>query len=184
MKNARVARRYAQALLDLAGASGELDQVSSDLQVVRSAVAGVRALDLFLKNPVIGREKKKEILARLFGEKIHSTTFSFLLFLLEKGREEMIPDVADQYTALLDEQNGVVGLDLRSAVRLSADDEEKMRRSFERLTGTSVRLVVREDPNLIGGVVVRVGDTVYDGSLRRQLEVLRKRLAHGTNGLT
>jgi F-type H+-transporting ATPase subunit delta len=184
MKNARVARRYAQALLDLAGASGELDQVLADLQVVRRAVAGVRALDLFLKNPVIRKEKKKEIIAQLFREKIHSTTFSFLLFLLEKGREEMIPDVVDQYTALLDEQNGVVGLDLRSAVRLSADDEEKMRQSFERLTGKSVRLEVRQDPSLIGGVVVRVGDTVYDGSLRRQLEVLRQRLAHGTNGLT
>jgi F-type H+-transporting ATPase subunit delta len=116
--------------------------------------------------------KKEAIVRRLFEGRVHPLVSSFLLLLVRKQREGLAPAVVAAYTALVDEREGVVEARVRAARPLSPEQAEKMRAELETITGRAVRLHLAVDPTLLGGVVVRVGDRVYDGNLRHQLDLL------------
>lgn len=170
-----VARRYALALADEAARSGAVEAVDADLTHLHATAQASRDLGVALASPVVSREKKRRVLAALFPD-LSATTTRFLDLLFDKEREGLVADVAEAYVALRDAQNGLVEARVRVPEPLSAADEDALRTSLEARTGMQVRLDVTVDPSLIGGIVVRIGDTVYDGSVRQQLARLRERL--------
>jgi F-type H+-transporting ATPase subunit delta len=175
MSQTRVSRRYAEALLSAAEEQRKREVVAVDLRQIKSVVASSREFRLFLKSPVIKREKKRTIMESLFSDKIDPLTIRFLKLLAEKGREDVLAEIIGEYFSLEDERNGIMEVRVRSAVELSKEQATALQSRFEALTGKQIRIVQAKDGSLIGGVVARVGDTVFDGSIKRQLELLRDR---------
>ncbi len=174
-----IARRYAQALQEEAEQNHQIEPVDADMELIRATMEGSRDLVLLFESPVISREKKERVLRQLFEPRLQPLTLRFLLLLVEKQRENLFPAVVQAYRDLRDRQMGLVEARARTAMPLGPAEAQKLTRALEQMTGQRVRLQVEEDPSILGGLVVRLGDTVYDGSVRHQLENLREQMEHG-----
>ncbi len=179
MTSTRVARRYAEALMFSAEDQGQLDRVVDDAGFLVQFLRESRDLRLFLHSPVVRKERKVEILKLIFTDRLSAAMMSFLTQLVERGREEFLSGILDQFFALHDDKQGIVNLSLQSAVDLTKKQQEAIQEKFEALTNKKIRLAVSTDPSLKGGCVARVGDTVYDSSVKRSLEVLRDQFRQG-----
>jgi F-type H+-transporting ATPase subunit delta len=177
MKNMRVARRYADALVDLAEKRKNIAETTKDMEYLRALAKESREFVLFLKSPVINRQKKQQVLRVLLADKVQQSTMESVAVIALKGREDLIPDMVDQYFKVLDEREGIINVDVRSVITFSKEQGAVLRDRLQRTVKGTVRLAFGLDEHLIGGFVARVGDTVYDGSVRRQLELLRQRFA-------
>ncbi len=180
MSEITIARRYAQALYEAAEEAGRVEQVDADVAAIQAGLDASRELRRFFGSPVISREKKRAVVEKLFGGRVEPVTLRFLQLLVEKRREALFPTVVKAYGALRDERLGIVEAKARTAQPLTDDEERALAQALEKMTGRRIRMDVAQAPELIGGVVIRVGDTVYDGSVRHQLESLRERLEHGS----
>lgn len=179
MPDIRAAKRYAEALISAAEEQQLLDRVTDDMQMLERMMKESRDFSLFLKNPVIKRGKKEIILEELFGKKVDTLTLSFIRLLAEKGREDILGEVTTQFFALRDVRLGIVAVEIRAAEDIAKDQHKKIQERFEGLTNKKVRLAFSVDRQLRGGFLARVGDTVFDGTVKRQLELLRKRFEEG-----
>ena len=180
MTNSTVARRYAQALYQEAERGQQVEHIDADMDLIRETLDGSRDLVTFFASPIISREKKEAVVQSLFAGSLHRTTYNFLRLLIEKKREALFPDVVRAYRDLRDEQRGIVEARAKVAYPLSESEEQTLVRALEKLSGSQVRLNVQEDRAILGGLVVRMGDTVYDGSVRNQLANLRERMEFGS----
>ncbi|GIV58122.1 MAG: ATP synthase subunit delta [Rhodothermaceae bacterium] len=180
MSEMTVARRYAQALIDEASQEGQRAAVDADVAMLREVLTTSRELQLFFRNPAISRERKQAAVKALFEGRVAPLTLRFLHLLIEKRREALIDEVLAAYQDLRNEQEGIVEAEARVALPLDPASEQALVKALERMTDRRVRVYQKQDPALLGGLVVRVGDTVYDGSVRHQLATLRARLEHGT----
>lgn len=176
MSDATVARRYAQALYEEAEAADKAEQIADDMRSVQESLDASRELDRFFRSPVIAREKKDAVIGKLFDGKVDPLIVRVMRLLVQKGREDILPDVIRQYGRLRDERLGVVEAQVKSAMPMEFDETEALRKALEAKTDQKVRLRIEVVPELLGGVVVRIGDRVYDGSVQHQLESLRDQL--------
>ncbi len=174
-----IARRYAEALLEEAEHQAVIEPVSSDMELVRESLRHSRDLVLFFESQAIPGDKKRDIVEKLFVERVQPLTLRFMQLMVEKGREKLFPQVARAFRELYDERRGIVEVEAQTALDLDDDQADRLQGVLSGITGKQVRIVWETDPGLVGGMVVRVGDTVYDGSIRNQLKVLRGRLAEG-----
>ncbi len=179
MKNTRVARRYAQALMMTADSPEAVDAIAGDLERIGKPLETSRELRLFVASPIVPIEKKKRVFQELFGSRVGSTTLSFLELLTEKQREGLLPDVIEQYHALRDERYGIVTVDVAGAIEITPQQQQRLAEQLERYTRKKVRLRFSIDKALQGGLRVKIGDTVLDATIKHQLELLREKLAHG-----
>ena len=172
MSNLRTANRYAEALMTTAEELHILKDVSDDLTVIRRIIN-----ESFLKSPVVKKEKKQQVFETTFGKAIQPLTLKFLSLLAEKGREDILLDIIEAFFRLQDETLGIVNVYVKAAAELSAQQTVQLERRFEAYSKKKVHVDVSLDSKLIGGFIVRIGDTMFDGSVKRQLELLRKRFA-------
>lgn len=179
MKNVRVARRYAQALMPIAEEQRVIDTVAADLAAIGKTLRASRDLHLLLLSPVIKEGKKAAILRELFGARINRITLGFVLLLVQKRRESLLPDIIEQFHALRDEKQGIVTVKVTGSTELSADQARDLGQRMEQYSGKKVRIQFALDNAIRGGLVIRLGDTVLDMSVRRQLERLRERFLQG-----
>jgi F-type H+-transporting ATPase subunit delta len=180
MRASPVARRYAAALIEEAVATETLSRIDGDMTLVRESLLDARELERFFRSPIVSRSKKVAVLDRLFAPRVSELTLRFLNLLVEKGREGLISEVASAYREVRDEQENIVEAHTRIAIPLTADEEKALQETLERRTGKQIRLLMEEDRDLIGGLVVRIGDTVLDGSIRHKLEALKAQLEEGS----
>jgi F-type H+-transporting ATPase subunit delta len=176
MKNVRVARRYAQALMAVAEEQKDTDRVAADLAIVAASLQHSRELRVLLSSPVVREGKKRAIFQDLWGAGISRSTMAFLVLLTRHHRERVLPEVIEEFHALRDEREGIVTADVRTAVPINGAQQREIGARLTRSTGKKVRLRAAVDPAIRGGLVVRIGDTVVDASVRHQLERLRERL--------
>ncbi len=179
MSDVRAAVRYAQALLAVAEETRKLDAVSSDLEGIRALIAQVREFAVFLKSPVINIEKKKRVLTQLFKGRLDVLTSNFIHLLASKGRERLLPEIIGEFYRLRDEHLGIITVTAKSAVRLTPGEERELVTQLEKATRKKVTMTAVIDPSLVGGFTVQHEDTVWDASVRHELEVLRRRLIEG-----
>ena len=172
-----VARRYAQALTEEAQQGGSLDAVDADVALLTESLDGSRELRTALTSPVVSHAKKEAVLGRLFGDRVSDLTLRFLRLLVAKQRDGQIPAILDAYRQLRDDRTGTVEATVRTAKPLSAAEADRLKGALEARAGKTVRMRIDVDPALVGGLVVRVGDVVYDRSVKHQLETLRGQLA-------
>jgi F-type H+-transporting ATPase subunit delta len=175
MKNLRVARRYAAALMSAAGADSGVDRTAKDLETISAVMAASPDLRRMVGSPVVSPAKKAAVFQEIFGARLSGGTMAFLAMLIHKQREPHLTDIIEQFGALRDEKFGIVTVHVTAAAPLTAVEEKDLHARLERFTKKKVRVRVAVDAAIKGGLVVRIGDTVRDASIRRQLELLRER---------
>lgn len=176
VENESVSRNYAEALLALAGKAGDVDGWGLLLRQLADAIIADRDLANFLESPRIPGELKSSVLAKALGDRVPKLFLRFLQQLVKNRRQMLIPDVAAEYETLRDSAAGIVHAQVTVA-RETGDEEVRM--IADRLSQAIGKTVVPHigvDSRIIGGVVVRIGDTVMDGSVRRKLALLRRRM--------
>jgi len=182
LKGSRAAKRYAGALLGLSTELKKIDQVASDMRLLHNSVLASNELKLFFQTPIIDRFKKRDIVKALFEAKIDELTFHFLLLLIDKGRESLADGIAVEFGRLLDEQLGIVNSEVKAPYQFDEENKSQVQSRLEELTGKKVRISFSLDKNLLGGFMAQIGDTVYDGTVRRQLQILKQQLEAGNSG--
>ncbi len=180
MSQRTVTRRYATALYEEADAAGVLEAVDEDVLMLRRSIESNRPLVRVFESPVIPQDKKETIVRELLDDRVEDLTVRFLRLLIRKDRETLTKEILDQYQSLRDEQRGIVDAEATVARPLADEDRATLVETLEKKTGKEVRLRVNEDPDLIGGLVVRIGDRVFDASVRSQLNALHSRLRDTT----
>jgi len=174
---ASVSRRYAKALLTLGLETGEHEKLAEALEVVVQAIAASSEARTLVENPGYThaqRQKLVDVLAQRLG--LPATLVSFLRLLVDRHRLAELPDIARSYRDLVDAQVGRVRGMVTSAQPLPPEELERVRKALAETTRKSLVLEARTDPAILGGLVAQVGPTVWDGSLKTQLERLRKEL--------
>jgi len=180
MSNIRVATRYASALMELTNEQKKSDAIADDLLVVKSAVDASRELRNLLASPVVAKEKKQAVIRDIFKKKISEVVLGYLLQIVEKGRENVLGEILAQYFVLRDEQLGIVRVSVKTTVEFSPKQEKDLVKQLEAMTKKKVEIAFCLDKSIKGGFVARVGDTVLDGSIKRQLEILKLKLKQGS----
>ena len=172
------ARRYAEAAFAVARDEDALERWASDL---RAAAAVTEQPDVanVLGNPGIPFEQRRHALEGALAD-VDPKVRNLVLLLLQRGRAEHVGRVAEHFQTLVDRHNGVLAGRATSAAPLSLEEAESLRARMQELTGARVELVFDVDPALLGGVVVRIGDRMWDGSVRGRLERLRNKLVAQT----
>lgn len=178
MRKRASAARYARALLDVAVKEGDPDKAAQELDDFIQLLRRHAALDRVMLNPAIPAARKRAAVAELTKLASFSPVVSRLLGLLaERDRLELLHELSAAYRQLLLDRKGVVRAEVTTSVPLSPDRATAIEKRLKAVTGKSVSMVTKVDENIIGGVVARVGSTVYDGSVATQLKRLRERLS-------
>lgn len=180
MKNLAIARRYAKALLLIGKEDGQAETYREELGGMAELVAGEKALDQAINNPLYDVDQRRDVLEAVIRQgSLSKVMNSFLLLLFDKGRFGILGHINEFYQILADELKGIARASLVSASELSTDAVEKIREALSQKTGKKVLLEVEQDPSLIGGIVTRIGDLVLDGSIKTQLLNMRESLKRG-----
>ncbi|MBE9546772.1 MAG: F0F1 ATP synthase subunit delta [Proteobacteria bacterium] len=180
MKNLKVARRYAKALLIIGKEDDKAETYKEELDRFSDLIASEKELEQAITNPLYDVGGRKKVLQAIIDKvNISKVMASFLLLLFDKGRFGFLSDINEFYKKLADELKGVVRASLVSATELSSETVEKIRTTLSKKTGKDIILEVEQDPSLIGGIVSRIGDLVLDGSIKTQLLNMRESLKRG-----
>jgi F-type H+-transporting ATPase subunit delta len=180
VKNLKVARRYAKALLIIGKEDDEAETYKEELDRFSDLIASEKELEQAITNPLYYAGSRKKVLQAVINKvNISKVMASFLLLLFDKGRFGFLSDINEFYKKLADELKGVVRASLVSATELSSETVEKIRTTLSKRTGKDIILEVEHDPSLIGGIVSRIGDLVLDGSIKTQLLNMRESLKRG-----
>lgn len=169
-----VARNYADTLLALASKTGDEVAWGGTLRQLATAIADNLTLQRFLGSPRIAADRKSRLLSRALGDGAPPLLLRFLSAVVRNRRQTLIPAIADEYDTLLDATHGVVHARVTVARDASAAEVDVMAAHLTKAIGRTVVPHVTIDPAILGGVVVRLGDTVMDGSVRRKLGILRR----------
>ena len=179
MKNVRVARRYAGALMAVAEGAKSLETIATELSMIAETLKSSAELRRLAASPVVSPGQKVAVFRELFGKKTGKDTMAFLELMIAKQRESHLADIIEQFGIMCDEKFGIVAVDVTSAIEFTPSQEKGLQTELERYTKKKVRIRIAVDKAIKGGLVVRVGDTVLDASVRRQLEILKIRLLTG-----
>lgn len=177
MVTGSLARRYARAVIELGSANGNLDKIALDLRSLAAPMKESEELVSVLTNPAIRRaDRRKVIDALLQRVSAQPATRNLIYLLLDAERLASLVAISREVDAMVEERSGRVSAEVTSAKPLDAAQLSQITAALEKLSGKKVTVTKREDPELLGGVVAKVGDVVYDGSLRSQLRALRDEL--------
>ena len=170
--------RYARALFDVARKEGNIEQAGRDLAAFAQLVAGHDLLPRVLSNPAIPASRKRAVIEHLLARagSLTPVVGKLLTLLADRDRLVLLPDVAAAYQDRLMEHANVVRAEVVTAVGLPADRMAALQHGLAQATGRQVQLESRVDPSIIGGAITRIGSTVYDGSVTRQLEKMKEAL--------
>jgi len=172
-----ISKRYARAFFDIAAEEKKLENYYDELAQFSSFINQDKDLREFLANPVFEQAVKKNVVEKLISRlQLSAMTINFLKLLVDKKRIEVLPDITICYRQMMDEALKKVSVNLKTAFPLSAEMQAYISSSLEKLTGRRVEMTVEKDPALLGGIVIGVGDTLYDGSIKNQLNNMRNLL--------
>lgn len=177
MSSLKIARRYAKSLISSATEAGKVDTVATDMSSMHEMVAASRDLRALLRSPVVTHEVKKKCIDELLAASISPLTLSFLHLIIDKGRADLMSEIAAEVAHQIDVLRNIERVTVTSAVELSQPERGRIEAELSKTLGRSIIATYTTDAAIIGGAVIRVGNQVHDGSLRHQLAVLGKQLA-------
>ena len=173
-----VALRYASALADVVLERGEAREVQEELLAWEKMFHANPMLEEVFRNPTIALDKKRAVLNRLIVRaKPRPTTANFLKVLLQNQRLTELGEIDRKFAELLDVRAGMVAATVTTARAVPVNSQQKLQAKLLTLTGKKVRINFMTDPELIGGLVTRIGSTVYDGSVRNHLQMIKTKMA-------
>ncbi|HEY1556884.1 MAG TPA: ATP synthase F1 subunit delta [Kofleriaceae bacterium] len=178
MLSGSVARRYAKAVFEIGQDQGGLDKIAADLRALATAMKSSDELTSALTSPAIQRSDRRKVIDGLLQRiGVVSTTRSLLYLLLDHERIDALPMIVRELDKMIEAKAGRVSAEVVSARPLEPAQLSELVAVLEKLSGKKINVSKREDPELLGGVVAKVGDTVYDGSLRTELQKVRDALS-------
>lgn len=178
MSSQTVARRYASALADVVIERNEANLVQAELAAWGKMISDNSALLEAFSNPTVAYEQKQKVLNELIARtKVRPTTANFLRTLLKNQRLAELPQVNEKLAQILNERAGTVRAEIISARPVAETAKALLEEKLSEMTGKKARLTFATDESLLGGIVTRIGSTIYDGSVSNQLRRLREELA-------
>lgn len=176
-KNILIADRYAEALVKIAK-DGKLtfEKISADLNSINEILSQSKDLYEILINPVVSIENKKEIIDRVFSNEIDALIINFLKILVDKNRFNAFDEIISSYNKAIDKVNNISRVDVTSAVEMNDEAKNKLKNKLEEKMKLNVILNLNVNPDIIAGLVIKIGDNVIDMSLKHKLEDLSKNI--------
>jgi ATP synthase F1 delta subunit len=171
-----IAKRYATALFNAALKAGISDKIETDVATVRVALKDHPSLRSFLLSPHILTDDKKDVIRNIFKGKVSELFLAFLIMLIDKKRFASAREIAEGYTYLYEQHNGIIDVQVITAVPLDPPLHKKTISTLEARTGKKIKLSPAVDPRIIGGMILIVDDKIIDGSIRFRMEKLRREL--------
>lgn len=175
-QHSTLALTYARSLLELADERGEVEPVANDMGALKQVLEENPTFAAFLRDPGISAEERKAVLDKTFGEDLNPLVGRFLHLMNERHRLGRLPEFIDAFEYLLDQRLGKVEVDVTVATKLEDEQLEDVRRRVGEALGKEAVVHQYVDEEIIGGMILRVGDKIVDASVRRQLDAMRERL--------
>jgi F-type H+-transporting ATPase subunit delta len=177
-RSTTAARRYAEAAFEIALRDGTVETWRRDLDQAAEVIADPEIAEA-VHNPALATALREEAIAKGLASSVSAPVLNLIMFMVRRGRIEELSRVAAEFRRLDDERNGVTHATATSASPLEASEIQALTTRLETMTGGKVELTVETDPSVLGGLIVRVGDRLIDGSVRGRLERLRSQLVSG-----
>lgn len=171
----RITGRYAKSLIDLAQEQNKLERILEDVQSFKK-VSENKDFYMLIKSPIVQASKKQSVVKALFEGKYDELTMGFLLLLIQKGRESLLPEVADDFIAQYKKLKNITSVKVTTATPMSATGVAALKKQLEASTktDTSVEIQTAVNPELIGGLVLEFDGNIYDSSVAQKLDELRR----------
>jgi F-type H+-transporting ATPase subunit delta len=176
MSEIRIAKRYARAALSNAVEKSLMDTFFKDFMLVQNSIKGSRELDLLLKNPVTNKNKKVSIVKELFGKHIDNESIEFISFLINRGRDNIIVEILQSFFEIRNEYLGLLEVNVFGFYPLSEGQQEKIKNELEKITNKKINISFQVDKSIMGGIIIKIDDTVLDASIKRKLELLKEHM--------
>ena len=179
-----VARRYAEALADVATARNQVEQIDNELRVFTEMLKASPELHDMFASPIVSQTDKLKVLEALIARtRVGQMTANLMRTMLSHYRLQHLAEVYEQFRREINERKGLIAAEVTTAGEVGAAEQARLGRTLEQMTGSQVELKFKTDPSLIGGVVTRIGSVVYDGSVRTQLKEIKERLKQGESAV-
>ena len=169
-----IANRYAQAILHDCPDLQTIERVMNELVMLRDTWESQKSFRMFLMNPKMPSSIKQLIIESGFKDRLSGITLNSLKLLISKKRQHILPEVADRYSELCDQVRGVEHADVITAIAIGPELAERLKLAVQRFSSRQIEVTMLVRPDIIGGVVIRLGDRVIDGSLKRRFEDARR----------
>lgn len=176
MRDDTVARNYAETLFELAEAHEGIEVYQAGIRSVAQLIDELPDFRRFLETPRIDAKSKKNLVREVLGDSLPKLLMNFLLITIDKRRQRLLGSIAREFDGLVDEKLGRAHVDVTLAREMTDEGLEEITSKLSSLLGVEAIPHIRVQPSILGGIVVRAGDTIYDGSLRRKLDGMRRRL--------
>ena len=176
MRDETVARNYAETLFELARRNESIQEYGDALRMVAGLLEDDSRFRTFVETPRIDDENKKDVIRKVFRDKAPKQVLNFVLITIDKRRQTLLGEISDEYSLLLDHHMGREHVEVTVARPLDDTTANVVSEQLSKMLGRQAIPHIRVKPEILGGLVVRTGDMIYDGSVRRRLEGLRRRL--------
>ena len=176
MLNLQLARKYGMAIFEIAQEENKLDKYGQELAEICSELFTVPELKDFLTNPQIQPQPKKDLMAKLSASRLSPVMFNFVMLLIDKRRIGLLEAINDCYQDLSNKAQGIVIADVTTAYEMRAPQQLKLSDKLKAGTGRKVKMRLHIDKDIIGGIVVKIGDNRIDGSVTGRLQSLKAEL--------
>lgn len=172
-----VSTTYAQALFEVALELDNLDQIRDELGFINETFKTHPEFYEVFRTPKINKEERKDIITNVFGDKVSKEVMNFMKILIDKRRGTAVSGIYSEYVTMVDEKKGVVKAVVESAIELTSEEQIALTEKLAKVTQREVRLTCVVKPEVIGGLIVRIGDKVIDGSVKSRLDIMKDNLA-------
>jgi F-type H+-transporting ATPase subunit delta len=179
MREIRIAKPYAQALYDAAAEQGTTERIIEDANHIIELTQESEDFDLFIRNPILSSQFKSEMFQQLLSETVHPLMLNFLLLLASKQRERFLVSILQAFLGIVDLKAGRMVAQVTSAIPLTDVQQASITQQLSDYSDKEVRLELTVEPAIKGGMIAKLGDTVFDGSVATQLHRMRESLARG-----
>ncbi|HEY0754997.1 MAG TPA: ATP synthase F1 subunit delta [Ktedonobacteraceae bacterium] len=178
MLKGAIARRYAGAIFDLALKQNTLDRTLDDVQGI-GQLFSKRTLAYLLREPKVPLQRKEKALRETLGIRVLPTSLNLALLIVQRGLVEIMPNIATELQQMVFAYKNQAVAEVTTAAPMDARQQDQVKQALEQRTGKTILLSTKVNPEILGGVVARVGDQLIDGSIRLRLQVLKRQLING-----
>lgn len=178
MKSTKLAGRYAKALFEFARQQGEIERVNKDLALVKAVIKENHELKAIIESPIIFPDKKNDIFSDLFSGKISDITFGFLSLIIKKKREPSLGAICDEYLILYNIHHNIKIAHVTTATPLNPELAASLQKLLEEETHATIQIQEKVDENIIGGLLVKIDDFLFDASILSRINKLRAEFSH------
>lgn len=175
MKNT-IANRYAQGLFNLAKENKIVDEILNDCESILKIYEVNKNLQVFLENPKVLKEQKQQVFKTSIKESVNQFTYDFIMLLIDKGRISQLRNSLNQFIILSNIDKGLMDVQVTSASELAIEQKESLKTQLEKASGKTIKIENIIDPQIIGGLIIKIGNNVIDGSLKYQINKIRESL--------